>query len=237
LDYRESHLSKGGPYDVKIAAEPFDAYMARREALHLTEIVPRLAKEGARRYLDFACGTGRITATVGPLVDETVGVDISESMLAQARRKCPSARFVCADLTRESHELGQFDLVTSFRFFGNAQDDLRAAALRAIATLLRPRGHLIINNHRNPRALASLLHRMTGGKNDLDLTHQKLGRLLRDHGFGILEAHPIALWAFRAKLQTSPRLESRFADKAERVFRHRVWVPFAPDCIIVAQKE
>jgi SAM-dependent methyltransferase len=237
VDYREGHLSKGGSYDVRLATEPFDAYMARQEALRLTKIVPRLTQQGARRYLDFACGTGRITATVAPLVDETVGVDISESMLGQARRKCPSARFVCADLTRESRDFGQFDLVTSFRFFGNAQAELRAAALRAIATLLRPGGHLIINNHRNPQAFASLLHRMTGGRDELDLTHRELDRLLREHGIRILELHPIALWVFRAKLQTSPLLESRFADRAERAFGHRAWARFAPDCIVVGQKE
>jgi ubiquinone/menaquinone biosynthesis C-methylase UbiE len=237
VDYRESHLSKGDSYDVRIATEPFDAYMARREARYLTEIVPRLVNQGARRYLDFACGTGRITATVGPLVEETIGVDVSESMLAQARRKCPFARFVCADITSEPLDLGTFDLATSFRFFGNAEPELRTAALRAIAALVKPRGHLIVNNHRNPRALASLLHRMTGGREELDLTHPKLVRLLRDHGFRVVETYPIAVWAFRSKLQSTRVLESRLAEKAERAFGHRGWASFAPDCIVVAQRE
>ena len=43
--------------------------------------------------------------------------------------------------------LGLFDLVTSFRFFGNAQDELRSSALAAINRHLRPQGYLIINNH------------------------------------------------------------------------------------------
>ena len=138
MNYRQTHLDKGGVYDATIASDPFDAYMARWEASYLRQIVPELV-QGGGRYLDFACGTGRITAIVAPLVRESVGVDLSESMLAEARPKCPATRFLQADLTREDVDIGQFDLATSFRFFGNAEHELRQAAIAAIAKRVRPR--------------------------------------------------------------------------------------------------
>jgi len=235
VDYRDSHLNRGDTYDETIAAKPFDAYMARCEADYLRETVPRILGEGGR-YLDFACGTGRITATVSRLVGESVGVDISQGMLSEARRKCPLTRFVCVDLTRENVDLGQFDLVTSFRFFGNAQDELRSSALDAISRLVRKGGHLIINSHRNPHSIGAILQAICGHRHGMDLGYSKITRMLRDHGFRIVAVRPIGFWVFRAAWRRETVLNSRGADFAERVFRHRILAPISSDVIIVARK-
>ena len=235
MDYRQTHLDKGGVYDATIASLPWDAYMARWEAAYLREVVPALVG-GAGRYLDFACGTGRITEVVAPLVREAVGVDLSDSMLAEARRKCPGAHFVRADLTSEDVDIGQFDLATSFRFLGNAGPELRQAALGAIAKRLRPEGFLIVNNHRNPRAIGTLLAKLDGSRHDLDLTHGMLVRLLADAGFRITRVRPIGFWVVRARYRQSAILESERATTRERLFRHRAWARWAPDCVVVAQK-
>lgn len=235
MNYRQTHLDKGGVYDATIASQPFDAYMARWEAFYLRRIVPNLV-HGGGRYLDFACGTGRITSIVAPLVRESVGVDLSESMLAEARSKCPGTRFLQADLTREDVDIGEFDLATSFRFFGNAEHDLRAAAIGAIARRVRPGGFLIVNNHRNPRALGSLIAGLGGGHHDMDLTYRKFRRLLGDSGFRITDVRPIGFWIVRAKHRHSPSLAGNAASIAERIFRQSLWAPWAPDCVIVAQK-
>jgi len=39
------------------------------------------------RLLDFACGTGRVLASLEALVDSAEGIDISENMVAMARTK------------------------------------------------------------------------------------------------------------------------------------------------------
>ena len=83
-DYRHSHITKGDEYDSALDSNPWDAYMHRVEAAFLQEIVPNLFAEKPR-YLDFACGTGRITSVVAPMTAECTGVDVSESMLAEAR--------------------------------------------------------------------------------------------------------------------------------------------------------
>jgi SAM-dependent methyltransferase len=235
VDYRNTHLDKGSVYDATIAGLPWDAYMARWEAAYLREVVPALVR-GAGRYLDFACGTGRITEVVSPLVHESVGVDLSESMLAEARLKCPGTRFVRADLTSEDADIGEFDLATSFRFLGNAEPELRRKALNAIARRLRPQGFLIVNNHRNPRAIGTMFATLGGNRHDMDLTHAVLVRLLDDAGFRITHVRPIGFWVVRARYRRSVVLESERAATAERIFRHRAWARWAPDCVIVAQK-
>ncbi len=84
-------------------------------------------------------------------------------MIEMARSKVPGVSFHVCDLTKDDVELGAFDLVTSFRFLGNAQDELRESALAAIVKRMSPGSYLIADSHRNPRALHELLHRITGG--------------------------------------------------------------------------
>jgi hypothetical protein len=133
-------------------------------------------------------------------------------------------------------DLGQFDLITSFRFFGNAEPDLRMAALRAITGLLRGGGHLVINSHRNPHGIGSLIQGVAGGTHDMDLTFWKIARMLREQGLRIEAVRPIGFWVMRARLRTDRALNGRGARIAERIFRHRLWAPFAPDCVLIARK-
>jgi len=236
VQYRETHLEKGASYDATISGQPFDNYMAQLEAAYLKEIVPTVA-DAKSRYLDFACGTGRITATVSRMVGPAVGVDVSESMLSAAREKCPGVQFVCTDITRGGDELGAFDVATSFRFFGNTEQDVRRAVLGALARRVRKGGHLIVNNHRNPRALGTLLQRVAGQPIDQDLTMPKFRRLLRDEGFEVIRVQPIGAWLVLARTRADAALlAGPRAAAMERRFRHASWAPVAPDCILVARR-
>lgn len=237
-DYRISHAERGATYDDTLTTTPFDRYMAEWERQHLARIVRELFPQRVGRYLDFACGTGRITATVSPLCEKAVGVDVSPSMLEVARRKLPSVEFHQRDLTVGGGDsLGLFDLVTAFRFFGNAQPELRDAALGAICRHLRPGGHLIINSHRNPRALYSLLGRLTGAPpHGMDLHMGKLRDLLARHGLRILHEQPIAAWMYRSRMMESARPDSQQAVANERRFGHQRWSALAPDVVVVAQR-
>ena len=236
-DYRLSHLERGGSYDTLLAETPFDAYMAAWEQRHLADILGRLYPTGIARYLDFACGTGRITTTVGPLCRQSVAVDISPSMIEVARQKLPATTFHLCDLTQDELDLGSFDLITSFRFFGNAQDDLRENALRAIVKRLAPGGNLVINSHRNPRALYALFDRLSGGSaGSMDLHLSKLRALLRRHGLQIRLLQPIGAWMYRSRLLGSSRADAPAAVANERRFAHPALAAIAPDVIVVAQR-
>lgn len=234
-DYRRSHVERGPSYDATLDTNPFDAYMAKWEAYWLANLVTALHDNGISRYLDFACGTGRITRTVAPYARESIGIDISHSMLEVARTKCPGTRFIEADITRTSLDLGKFDVLTSFRFFGNAQDTLRHEVLTAMARLLRPGGYLIVNNHRNPLSTSALLHRMTGGAHGMDLTYFKFRRMLEKSGFALVKAQPIGFWLFRSAMQSSTAIVDAGA-RGERLFASRIYAPFAPDMILVARR-
>lgn len=235
-DYRDSHKHKGAEYDSTIQSSAFDAYMDKWEEHHLAQVLSRLFPTRIPRYLDFACGTGRITRRVEACADESVGVDVSESMLTQARSKCRATRFVCADLTRSDAEPGLFDLVTAFRFFANAQDDLRSAVLAAVNRRLRPGGYLIINNHRNPHSFLGVAGRLAGGGDEPDLTYFKLRDLLRRQGFEIDDQRAIGFWILRFKLTSAECLGSAFASRLERAFQYAWFAPFAPDILLVARK-
>ncbi len=235
-DYRDIHKSRGGEYDETIFSSPLDAYMDRWEGYHLEQVLTRLFPAQIPRYLDFACGTGRITRRIEPRAIESVGGDISDSMLDAARSKCQSTTFVCADLTRDGAQLGLFDLVTSFRFFGNAQDDLRESALAVINRHLQPGGYLIINNHRNPNSLLGYAERSASSEKVMDLSHAKITALLRRHGFEITYQRAIGFWIYRFKLTTAVLLDSARAGRLERAFQYSWFVPFSPDALLVARK-
>ena len=70
-----------------------------------------------RRALDFGCGVGRVAVPLSEHVDEVVGLDVSASMLAEARRNCDEYRRENVSLRLSDDALstvdGQFDLVHS----------------------------------------------------------------------------------------------------------------------------
>ena len=113
-DFRSSHLTLGPDYDSRLRVSAFDGYMARWEAHHVREIVQQLFPDRVPRYLDFACGTGRILDVLAPLARDVTGLDIAASMLAEAARLVPRARLVQGDLTRDPLGLGPFELVSTF---------------------------------------------------------------------------------------------------------------------------
>jgi trans-aconitate methyltransferase len=67
--------------------------------------------EQRRRALDFGCGVGRLTRALAQRFDETVGVDVSELMLEQARVNAdtPNITFTSA----QEPPAGPFDLVVA----------------------------------------------------------------------------------------------------------------------------
>jgi SAM-dependent methyltransferase len=241
-DYRDTHLHRGADYDAALAGDPFDVFLGTRERALLLEAVHRWFPQGIPRYLDFACGTGRITQVVAPLAVHSYGVDIAETMLAVARTKCPQTTFLLRDLTREAAAIEPVQLITAFRFFGNAQDELRRDALRALHAVLADDGVLILDNHRNPWTLRNGIRRLVGRRSDelvgmrLDLHYGKLRRLLTAAGFRIESIQGIGFWMVRASLVEPHILNSRAARLLEGVSRCSSVGPFSPGYVVVATK-
>lgn len=149
--YRESHAApgKGRQYDMHYATDPWDGFLWERERYLLQRILDRWFKGRSSETLDFGCGTGRLSAFFEGKVSSLTAVDVSESMLAEARAKLNHATVVCADITRDETVLGDatFDLIVAFRFFVNAEPRLRDDAIHALAGRLRDDGILVFNVH------------------------------------------------------------------------------------------
>jgi SAM-dependent methyltransferase len=81
-----------------------------------------------KRVLEVACGTGRFTVMLADRGADIVGMDISEAMLEQGRRKARAAGvadaidFLQADAGRLPFPDDHFDVVFAMRFFHLAPD-------------------------------------------------------------------------------------------------------------------
>jgi SAM-dependent methyltransferase len=75
-------------------------------------LVELLEPKKGERILDLGCGTGALTAEIAARGAEVLGVDRSEEMIAQARKKFPALRFEVMD-ARELRANGEFDAVFS----------------------------------------------------------------------------------------------------------------------------
>ena len=236
-DYRSWHMNQGAEYDECINRSPLDLYMAQRERELIPRVVSRIFPSGIPAYLDFACGTGRITSLLAPCADVSVGVDISEKMLAQARPRCPGTAFVVVDVTKSRPDLGPFDLITGFRFLGNAQHTLRLEALQALRGLMKRDGYLLMNNHRNPWSIQSLVLRAQGlSDSGVDLNYMKLRRLYATAGFRIVRTYATGAWILTGRLAQSSALNSRAARWLETVTGLRALSPISVDYLILARK-
>jgi len=109
------------------------------------------------KYLDFACGTGRIISAVEDLTTEALGIDISPLMLARAAERARS-RLVAGDVLAQSAIADRdYDVITAFRFFLNTEPEMRSAIIRDLADRLRDeRSVLVFNIHGSRRSVLAL---------------------------------------------------------------------------------
>ena len=139
--------------------QSFDAYAVAYdrfcESIH-HPLLPELAALGVgtagRRAVDLGCGSGRTALELASTFDEVVGVDLSEPLLALARRNADDAgrtnvSFVPHDLaTFRSGGPGSegFDLVFSSTALHHVED--LDAALASIRDLAAPGGWVVLRD-------------------------------------------------------------------------------------------
>ena len=180
----------------------------------LRRLVLELFPTSPPRYLDFACGTGRILAHLTPFTKNAVGVDVSSSMLTVARRELPHVELIKADLTRDDR-FGdrKFDLITAFRFFPNAEPELRADVFRVLVRHLSFKGVLIFNNHKNSGSLARRIT-IALGRIDLDkqmesdpyMSRQEVFKLAERTGLRITNEFPLGVLPFTDRHMLKPKV-------------------------------
>ena len=152
ISYRESHKyeGKGDEYEAYYQSKTWQRFLWSREQEIILRILEKYFTGRDVHLLDFACGTGRITELLENRVKTSTGVDVSGSMLAIAREKLRRTEIIETDITAENIlKPRKFNLITAFRFFLNAEPELRFAAIGALAELLDEDGYLVFNNHQN----------------------------------------------------------------------------------------
>lgn len=164
-DYRKSHLApeKGKAYQASFSENPFRAMVWELERRILDRAVREFLPGVEIRHLDVACGTGRILGHFREQAIESVGIDIAPGMLAVAREQCAGSELIEGDFTGCAALSGRrFNLITAFRFFPNAEPELRKATMAEIAAHLETGGCCIFNNHRNLSSTRYRLARLLG---------------------------------------------------------------------------
>lgn len=134
-----------------------DEYAASYDATFLTEAWTRasvdfqLALLGdllkpAKSWLDVACGTGWVLSQF-PHVAERAGLDISQPMIAAARRRNPGVRFVEADFRAPRPELDNHWDVVSCMWWAYCLAESIAeirVLVRRLADWTSPDGHVFL---------------------------------------------------------------------------------------------
>ena len=103
-------------------------------------LVELLAPRAGERILDLGCGTGALTAEIAGSGAELLGVDRSEEMISQARRKFPALQFEALD-ARELRFDAEFDAVFSnavLHWIPEAQQ-----VIAGVARALKPGGRFV----------------------------------------------------------------------------------------------
>ncbi|MEV0128739.1 class I SAM-dependent methyltransferase [Dactylosporangium sp. NPDC050688] len=178
---------------VTYAPGSYASRINERQRAYLRALVRRTFPAARPVQHDFACGTGRAIRSLHGLVREAHGYDTSTDMLAKAAEVGTQARLhaIAADgpVPRPAPADGPA-LVTMFRLLLNVDDAVRDRAL-AFAALALPdadAGLLVIENHGNARSLRHLrARRLRGQRWFAELSHDDVDRLLRRHGFEIVE--------------------------------------------------
>jgi SAM-dependent methyltransferase len=220
ISYRESHKyeGKGAEYEAYYENKPWQSYLWSREREIILRILEKYFTGRDVHLLDFACGTGRITELLENRVKTSTGIDVSGSMLDIAREKLKRTEIIEADITAENVlKPRKFNLITSFRFFVNAEPELRSAAMKALVELLDEDGCLVFNNHQNSGSPWIKLRNARYRKNNPDgvlnvMSIEQMKNLAEAAGLKIIEIYPAGFF-HPPKVPVSFRL-NRAIDRA-----------------------
>jgi SAM-dependent methyltransferase len=214
--YTDSYLKKkekGKGYDTKIGST-FELFLWDLEKIFLKEIIEEFfpGKKDEIKYLDFACGTGRIIAYFknGLGIKNSVGLDTSRPMLDEAKKKT-EAQFICGNINEDKSLLvpRYFDVITAFRLFLNLEKENREPVLNELKQYLKDDGLLIINNHINRYSLIGFqfwIRRLLGNTSIIhNATEKEFKEMLNRSGFDVIKVCKFAFFPGRKKIIILPK--------------------------------
>lgn len=202
ISYRESHKyeGKGAEYEAYYQNKTWQRFLWSREQEIILRILEKYFAGRDVHLLDFACGTGRITEFLENRVKTSTGVDVSGSMLAVAKEKLKRTEIIETDITAENFlKPRKFNLITTFRFFLNAEPELRSVAIGALVELLDEDGYLVFNNHQNSGSpwikLRYARHRKKYPEGSFNvMSIEQMKKLAEGAGLKIVEIYPVGFF-------------------------------------------
>jgi len=215
MDYRESHLQpeKGKAYHESFSNDPYRKMVWQFEKRILDRILTIFFRNSEIYHLDFACGTGRILSYLEDRTKSTVGVDLSPSMLKVGRKDSRTAEIIEADLTRcDVLRDRKFNLITAFRFFPNAEADLRMEVMQVLSRHLDDNGYLVFNNHKNTGSTRNRLARLFGRRNYKGMSIYEVKSLLAKIGLEIVKIYHLCVFPASDKHMLLPQLFLRYIE-------------------------
>lgn len=203
MSYKDSHKGKefAKSYDQNISNK-FESRIYQIENEILLKYINHFFSDKDIDIMDFACGTWRITSLIFSEYKNVVGYDISVDMLNIAQKRHPKIQFYEKDIMKDVWiNTKKFDCITSFRFFLNAEYDLKKNILLHLKKYLKNDWMIIFNIHMNKYSIPFLLSKMkyilwlTKIKQNW-MSYAEVKKLVEENGFKIIDAkwYSFFLW-------------------------------------------
>ncbi|MCA9496058.1 MAG: methyltransferase domain-containing protein [Nanoarchaeota archaeon] len=207
----------GKTYD-KVISNKYESFIWKFEQNLLSEIYKKNFKAKDRiKYLDFACGTGRVINFFMKKFRflKVVGMDTSKHMVDTAKKSI-NAEFVVGNLVENPNLLSEkFDMITSFRLFLNIENENRRKILVELRKKLNDDGILIVNNHLNRYSILGSIFRLrnlmgsklnTGTRDGIlnTMSEKEFRKVLEQSGFKIVEVKRFIFFPGRKNLVVLP---------------------------------
>jgi ubiquinone/menaquinone biosynthesis C-methylase UbiE len=113
-----------------------------------TVIDDALATQDAEStIIDLGCGPGQVASHIAQVGHRPVGLDLTPSMLAVARRREPRLALVCGDLLVLPIRSSSADAIVAFFAIHNLPRNVLPAGLAELRRVLRRAGTLVFGTH------------------------------------------------------------------------------------------
>jgi ubiquinone/menaquinone biosynthesis C-methylase UbiE len=119
----------------------YDHHRGKKYHTHLSNHLVKVLPEGGN-LLDIGCGTGLFVEKYIRNGGSGTGIDISEGMVAKARRRCPECEFLVGTGEQLPFEDNSFNAVSSVLVFSYVKDP--AAMLSEVFRVLEPNGSVAL---------------------------------------------------------------------------------------------